>query len=408
MSSVPTPSWKTYPTVASTTDTLKWSWKCDAQYCYFYIFDTDNAQIYSTTIADESGFGSYNFASNATLLGLEAGVKYYARVNGFDPPNYGASASTPVFSVFEAPSVSIVTPTSGYVVASAPVTAQWTVSSSAGIISQGIELKSSSTTVYSNSIPTGARAVDFPASTFQEGETYRLTITVTDGNGITSAATATGITANYSAPPAAPTVTVANDQNALTATISVTFGSSGSGIAATDSVTVERDGKVLGTLYANGTVTDPLPPLGAEYTYTVTALSSAGGANISTASNTIATCMWALNWGSDAGNVRSLGRNPQMSRTHKHGGALYHFAGKRYPIFYGTDELDTSGTLEFDLPSYGELESLMEDLEGNPIVWIRDPFGGRRCAKVTPTENIDRRTKHISLQFDTVEFHEAL
>lgn len=381
MASVPTPSWKTYPTVASTNATLKWSWKCDAQYCYFYIFDTDDTQIYSTTLADESGFGSYNFAQSPTVLGLEAGVKYYARVNGFDPPDYGAPASTPVFSVFEAPSVSIVSPTSGYVVASAPVTAQWTASSSAGIASQGIELRNASATLYSNSIPTGARAVDFPVSAFQEGGTYRLTVTVTDGNGLTSTATSTGITVNYSAPPATPTVTVENDAASLTATISVTFGASGSGVAATDTVTVERDGKVLGTLDADGTVTDTLPPLGAEYAYTVTALSSAGGANISTVSNTIATTQWALG----ASPSIPLRFNPQASWSLDHGGELYHFAGGGLPTFYGTDEYDESGTLQFDTVGKDKADAIAALLRSQPVQYLRDPFGHRWKAHVRPS-----------------------
>lgn len=404
MASVPTPSWKTYPTVASTDATLKWSWKCDAQYCYFYIFDTDDTQIYSTTIADESGFGSYNFASNATLLGLDAGVKYYARVNGFDPPNYGASASTPVFSVFAAPTVSIVTPTSGYVVASAPVTAQWTVDSSVDILSQRIALSDDTgAVVYSDSIPVGSRAVDFPVSTFKEGRTYRLSITVTDVNSIASTAASTGITADYSAPPAVPTIAITNDQNALTATIAVTFGASGSGIAATDSVTVERDGKVLGTLYADGTVTDTLPPLGVEYAYTVTALSPAGGAKISTVSNTIATTRWALG----ASPSIPLRFNPQASYSLDHGGELYHFAGGGLPTFYGTTEYDESGTLQFDTVGKDKADAIAALLKSQPVQYLRDPFGHRWKAHVRPSAQHGMgRIWHIALDWRAVRWAE--
>lgn len=403
MASVPTPSWKTYPTVASTNDTLKWSWYCDAPYCYFYIFDADSTQIYTTTLSDESGFGSYNFASTAALLGLEAGVKYHARVNGFDPPDYGASASTPVFSVFEAPSVSIVSPTSGYVVASSPVTAQWTASSDAGIASQGIELRNASATVYSSSIPTGVRAVDLPVSAFREGETYRLTVTVTDGNGITSKATATGITADYSAAPSVPTVTIANDSDSLTATIAVTFGASGSGIAATDSVTVERDGKVLGTLFSNGTVIDPLPPLGAEYTYTVTALSPAGGANISTVSNTIATMQWALG----VSPSTLLRFNPSTSYSLDHGGELYHFVGGGLPVFYGTSEYDESGSLQFDTYGKDKADEIAALLRSQPVQYLRDPYGHRWKALVKPsvTHGMGKMWQ-ISLDWNAVRWAE--
>ena len=404
MADIPTPSFISCPKTAGYADTLEWSWKCgtgDVPYCYFYVFDTDGTQMYSTTLTEQKR-GVWTFSSDATALGLAPDTAYYAKVNGFAPPSYGAMATSPTFIVYENPDLTIVTPTDGYVATYLPLIASWTVETSLGVASVSYIFYDSQSNIVQKATADGyVRATQL--RNIQEGEEYTLDVTVRDTRGGTTTKRVSGITANYSAPPATPTVTFENDPDSLSTTISVAFGQAGSGESATSTVSVERDGIILATLDSSGTVVDAIPPLGVGYTYIITALAANGSANISTVTNTFPTTMWALG----AAPSVPLRFNPQISWSLDHGGELYHFAGGGLPVFYGTTEYDESGSLQFDTYGKDKADEIAALLREQPIQYLRDPYGHRWKALVKPsvTHGIGKMWQ-VSLDWNAVRWAE--
>lgn len=210
------------------------------------------------------------------------------------------------------------------------------------------------------------------------------------------------------AAPGTPTVTVTTESTAyLHATIKVDYG------ANTASAKVERligtDSYMLAEDVEDGeVVTDPLPPLGIDYAYKVTAYSSDDHSAFKSVDAIVETSKWAFNWGEDAAFRRTLRYNPQASYSVERGGEAYHFAGRVYPVFYATDSVDATGSLSFDVVGQYDADELMAAAEAYPVMWLRDPFGHRLRVRVRPSvsHGIGEVWK-LTVNYDVMEFEEA-
>ena len=169
---------------------------------------------------------------------------------------------------------------------------------------------------------------------------------------------------------------------------------------------------VASGMASGDTCVDPLPPLGVEYSYAVTAVTEAGATSVVTVAHTVESTAWALNFGANAGEAMTLVGNPKASYSLDQGGEAYHFAdggaGGGLPVWYGTTDRDESGTLSFDTKGPQESDRLRELCREYPVAWIRDPFGHRWRAHVQPkiSHGIGD-TWQVSINWDAVRFEEA-
>lgn len=151
-------------------------------------------------------------------------------------------------------------------------------------------------------------------------------------------------------------MTVTSDKDAMTAIVTPTAGE---GTPATDHFIVARvnaDGTrwVIADDVASGdAVTDPLPPLGVEYSYAITAVTEAGTTSVATVAHTVVSSSWTLNFGANASEVITGRFNPKTSWSIEQGGAAYHFAdggmGNGLPVWYSTTDRDMSGSVSWDV-----------------------------------------------------------
>ena len=186
----------------------------------------------------------------------------------------------------------------------------------------------------------------------------------------------------------------------------------------TESVTVQRvnpDGTtwtVASNLPLGGTCIDPLPPLGVEATYLATASAQSGATASETYGITIGGREWVLNFGNAAQEFTELLGNPQASYTLEHGGESYHFAdggtGGGLPVFYPTTDRDENGSLSFDDEMNASPDELRELCRRNPVAWLRDPFGHRWRAHVSPsTSHGVGRLWNMGIDWSAVRWREA-
>ena len=379
-----TPVFRSYPTGTVTEgDSLTWAWECgngDVASCRFRIVQSGTGVVYTATVTQQT-YGQWELTLVPSVIGLEAGNTFYALCEGYDGSQYGNVAQTPTFALEEAPVLTITSPTTNGHITAVPVYVTWTVDTSVGIRSQYARVwDSTGAQLVNSTVPRTERSVEMPASLIDESETYTVEVQVDTQYGTTVTARSTNVTVQWAAPNPA-TATFANDPDTLTTAITVHFGASGSGVPATESVTVSRDGFVLGTVGDGGTVTDTLPPLGAEYSYQLTSVSVNDTARTVDAANTFPTTQWALG----ASPSIPLRFNPQASWSLDHGGELYRFAGGGLPTFYGTTEYDESGTLQFDTVGKDKADAIAALLKSQPVQYLRDPFGHRWKAHVRPS-----------------------
>ena len=186
----------------------------------------------------------------------------------------------------------------------------------------------------------------------------------------------------------------------------------------TESVTVQRvnpDGTtwtVASNLPLGGTCIDPLPPLGVEAKYLATASAQSGATASETYGITIGGREWVLNFGNAAQEFTELLGNPQASYTLEHGGESYHFAdggtGCGLPVFYPTTDRDENGSLSFDDEMNASPDELRELCRRNPVAWLRDPFGHRWRAHVSPsTSHGVGRLWNMGIDWSAVRWREA-
>lgn len=244
-------------------------------------------------------------------------------------------------------------------------------------------------------------------------ERYTLRYHALNGAGIASSDQVSFTT--HWAPPPTPTVRTGTNHADLSVGITVFEGE---GTPATDHFIVARvnpDGTrwvVASGLRSGETCIDPLPPLGVEYSYAVTAVTETGTTSVATVARTVESSAWALNFGATAGEAMTLVGNPKASYSLDQGGKAYHFAdggaGNGLPVWYGTTDRDESGTISFDTKGPQDSDRLRELCRQYPVAWIRDPFGHRWRAHVQP--KISHGTGELwaaSVTWDAVRYREA-
>jgi hypothetical protein len=185
-----------------------------------------------------------------------------------------------------------------------------------------------------------------------------------------------------------------------------------------DSVDVQRvnaDGTawtVATGLTVGGSCIDPLPPLGVPVTYRAISSAASGSTASGEFTETFGGRDWVLNFGNAAQEHVEFIYNPQADLSLKQGGALYHFAdggaGKGLPLFYPTTDRDMSGTLQFDTVLYGDSDRLLDLCDRYPVAWLRDPFGHRWLAQVTPSASREfGQLWPVTISWYAVRFEEA-
>ena len=380
---------------------------------------TSGATVYTTDVTAQSSTYEWRYNASMATLGMDTPGTYTISVYGYNGEGNGDAASATV-KVYAAPVVSILSPADGEVVTGLPFTASWTASDSTGIAEQALYLYDSSlATLYLyRTLDGSARSFTFDVGdgTLANGNGYRLIVGAFSGVGLYSSDTARFTTEWM--PPAQPTATVTTDPTDLSVSVTVFEGEGEGDEPATASLMVTRIGAdgmrwIVGFELASGyTLTDPLPPLGVEYSYEITAVSNTGATSVTTVAHVVESRAWALNFGAAAGEVMTFAGNPKASYSLDQGGEAYHFAdggaGDGLPVWYGTTDRDESGTLSFDTVGPADTDRLRELCRQYPVGWIRDPFGHRWRAHVHP--KISHGTGDLwaaSVTWDAVRYREA-
>lgn len=331
---------------------------------------------------------------------------------------WGAWSSSVSWGVYERPVVVITSPaTDGTVVDTLPLGIAWEVTDPTGVSSQTVTLSDAATgaTVWEATVPSGTSSVEVHASdapSLANGTAYALTVAVTGGSGLSASAVREFAT-DWAAP-ATPTARLNRIPADLSVSVTVFEGVGDGDEPATASLMVTRVGAdgtrwVVASGMASGdTCVDPLPPLGVQYAYEVTASAETGATSATTYTEQLPACRWAVNYGRRAEVCYLLGRNPEDKGGHRHGGERYHFAGRGLPVWYPTDQRDSSGSLDFEAEDMGQLNDFMRTARASDgLAWLRDPWGNRWLATVEPDWGRSRRKRSITIAWDAVEFEEA-
>lgn len=371
---------------------------------------SDSSTLHTATVSTVDSSRVWSASLDPYGIGMADGGTYTISIKGYITAlsAYGPTATSGAITAYEPVTLTITSPNDNAVLSSVPVTVNWT--ASVPLTRQSSLLSGTHGALWSYVFPSNWRSLSIPAEWFVEGESYTFTLSATDENGF-SASDTVHFTLQWSSPEE-PTATVSNNDTDMSTDITVAFGTDPL-YPATDHAMVVRvvgdDRYVIDDSVADGvTVTDHLPPLGVAYSYEVYSVTSDGKTASKTVSNTFTTTSWVLN----AGGAALIKRfNPQAAYTLNHGGASYHFAdggqGGGLPVFYPTTDRDESGTLQFDTVGHTESDSLVAVSKAHPVMHLRDPFGHRWRAHVTPSVSHGvGQVWHISLAWDAVRWEE--
>lgn len=182
-----------------------------------------------------------------------------------------------------------------------------------------------------------------------------------------------------------------------------------------DVVRVNADGStwtVASGLSVGDTAIDPLPPLGVPVEYRAVGTAPSGATSSGSYTETIGGREWVLNFGNAAQEHIEFVYNPQADLSLKQGGTPYHFAdggkGRGLPVFYPTTDRDYAGSLRFDTILYGDTDKMLDLCDRYPVAWLRDPFGHRWRAQVSPSVSHGvGQVWPVTLSWDAMRFEEA-
>lgn len=160
---------------------------------------------------------------------------------------------------------------------------------------------------------------------------------------------------------------------------------------------------------------DPLPPLNTDYAYEVTASTGAGAiVSASFAQRIDSRGRMALNFGAAASVAHVMGANAKVSYDESADGELYHFAdggeSGGLPQFYGTGDIDASGSVSFELMDRSERDRFKRSARRYAVGWFRDAMGGRIRARMGYSESVSAGGIAVweeSVDMDEVIFEEA-
>ena len=424
----------------------------------------------STTFNGADGRTVLTYGKLTSQGGVEEGVTYSLDITCFDTaPTVLDWTPVTTFAPYRRPTISSFVPAINAELDGYPIECSWVIDPGGadGVLkSQTLEITditdaAAPSRVYYSEIDPALREVALTIADVQlsSDRSYRFTLRPVNDVGLM--AVLYHDTTTHWEPPLEPSATVEVDEDALGATITVHAGEDVSDwlikfvgtdavvrdgyltISGTDAVInasytvadgniqfdspsapatqslmlvrINQDGTrwVIATGLTSGEVVkDPLPPLGVEYQYEVTAVDANGSTNVSAVSMTISSRYWLLNFGNDASEYVRLIGNPKASRSMKHGGAAYHFAdggeGGGLPVWYGTTDRDYSGSWSFDEVGPDVADDLFAKCDQWPVCWMRDPFGRRRRAHVEPREGHAKGLLwQVSVDYDEMRFREA-
>lgn len=160
---------------------------------------------------------------------------------------------------------------------------------------------------------------------------------------------------------------------------------------------------------------DPLPPLNADYAYEVTANTGSGAAvTVPVETRIESRGRMALNFGQAAETAHVIGANAKVSYDEGADGELYHFAdggeSGGLPQFYGTGDIDASGSVSFELMDRSERDRFKRSARRYAVGWFRDAMGGRIRARMGYSESVSAGGIAVweeSVDMDEVIFEEA-
>ena len=356
--------------------------------------------------------GASVFAGATTL---PAAVTITADVvvqNPSDSSESGTAVLTASTTIYAPPTVTITSPAEGATISALPLTITWDVTDDTGISGQRIQFYG-----IDDYFPDpAAREYTLPSDLVENDTSYFVEIVASNGVGLSSR-DGVNFTTHW-APPATPTARTNRNPADLSVRITVFEGYIDGTEPATTSLMVTRinaDGTrwvVASGLASGETCIDPLPPLGVEYSYAITAVTEAGTTSVATVACTVESRSWALNFGADAGEVLMLYGNPKSSYGLDQSGEAYHFAdggmGAGMPVWYGLADRDRSGSLSFDVIGPADADRLEALCDAHPVGWMRDPFGHRRHCVMTPKISHGvGQVWQLSISWDGVRWEEA-
>lgn len=382
---------------------------------------TSGATTFTTDVTTQSITYEWRYDASMATLGMDTPGTYKISVYGYNGEGNGDAASATV-QVYAAPVVSILSPADGEIVTGLPFTASWTASDATVIAEQALYLYDSSlATLYLYRMLDGiARSFTFDVGDgmLANDGGYTLIVGATSGVGLYGSDAARFTTSWM--PPAQPTATIEVDEDSLGTTITVLAGEDSETAPATESMSIARvdaDGTrwVIATGLSSGAVVhDPLPPLGVEYSYEITAVSNTGATSVGAVDMTITTGFWAFNFGNRATEHAKLRFNAKTDVSTTHGGDSYHFAdggaGNGLPVYYATTDRDISGSGSWDTVGQADADRINALTLRYPVGWMRDPYGHRYRAHMRWSINHGlpaSRVWAISLDWDAVRFEEA-
>jgi len=423
----PAPSFygDTIPAVVTPTDTIRFRAYCaDALTlsAYFEPVQNDPMPIwYEETIEPDDVWGGvpvFYVEIPLAQTSVTAG-KWRIGIRAHNNDGYSTHSYKNV-RVAELPTVEIASPTEGGSIESMPLLITWNSSDATGISEQQLYVydEDLSNLVLHRTLDGDARTsvIGIEDAAFENDSEYIVIVGAFNGVGLYNSDTVRFTT--HWAPPATPTARTNINPADLSVSVTVFEGYTDGSEPATASLMVTRinpDGTrwaVASGLRSGETCIDPLPPLGVEYSYAVTAVTEAGTTSVANVTRTVESTAWALNFGATAGEVMTLVGNPKASYSLDQGGKAYHFAdggaGGGLPVWYGTTDRDESGTLSFDTMLWHDSDRLRELCRQYPVAWMRDPFGHRWRAHVQPkiSHGIGD-TWQVSINWDAVRFEEA-
>lgn len=160
---------------------------------------------------------------------------------------------------------------------------------------------------------------------------------------------------------------------------------------------------------------DPLPPLNTDYNYELTTATEAGASStVALGQHIDSKGRMALNFGTAASVAHVMGANAKVSYDESAVGELYHFAdggeSGGLPQFYGTGDIDASGSVSFELMGRGERDRFKRSARRYAVGWFRDAMGGRIRARMGYSESVKAGGIAVweeSVDMDEVIFEEA-
>lgn len=306
-------------------------------------------------------------------------VEWRVRTWGYhaNPSPYGPAT---VFSVAHLPSVTINTPTS--TLATNVVSMGWTATDQVSFVAT---LRSAAGVIIETITGTTARSVTF-ATKVVNATGYKVGITVTAANGLTSALSQKSFTTSFT-PPAGPVVVVTENASVGQVVLSVTNAASSPVAVSND---IYRDGVLVAEgISVNTAWTDRLPYLKEVTEYRVDARAATGVTSSTVVSHSGAA--WGAGWffvnyGPGFAKLARARLQPSLSGSYEREVKRHNFVGRTRPLsFYGSVRervMNLSFLIEQGDPK-GDRHAWWSVVDQGGIVCLRDPLGRRMFGSIS-------------------------